>query len=137
MVTSPLRRTRETAAPLAARWDVEPVVEQAVAEIPSLSDDLGERARWLEGVLASSWSDLAPPQARWRDEVVGWLRSRRHDQVVVTHFVALNAAIGAAIGDDRVVCRLVGNGSVTVLDVGDDGSLVLVEAGGEAPSEVR
>ena len=137
LVTSPLRRTRETAAPLAARWRVEPVVEGAVAEIPSPTDDLTERATWLEGVLRSSYGELGPSLGRWRDEVVGWLRARTEDHVVVTHFVAINAAIGAAVGDDRVVCRLVGNGSVTVVDVGDGGALTLVSTDDERASEVR
>lgn len=137
LVTSPLRRTRETAAPLAARWGVEPVVDGAVAEIPSPTEVLDERASWLEGVLRSSYGDLDPSLGRWRDEVVGWLRSRTVDHVVVTHFVAINAAVGAATGDDRVVCRLVGNGSVTVLDVADDGSLALVATDDDRASEVR
>ena len=33
IVVSPLRRTRETAAPLAVRWGVEPVVEPGVGEL--------------------------------------------------------------------------------------------------------
>ena len=136
MVTSPLRRTRDTAAPLAGRWGVDALVEPAVAEIPSPTDELDRRAAWLEGVLGSSWSALAPDLGRWRDDVVGWVRSRDHDTVVVTHFVAINAVIGAATDDDRVVCRLVGNGSITVVDVAD-GVLALVELDDERASEVR
>ncbi len=48
IVTSPMRRTRETAAPLAAHWRAEPRVESAVGEIPSPVDDLAGR-----GVLAA------------------------------------------------------------------------------------
>ena len=35
VVTSPLRRCQQTAAPLAAHWQVEVVIEPMVAEIPS------------------------------------------------------------------------------------------------------
>ena len=46
IVTSPLRRCRETAAPLAARWGVDAVVEPLVAEIPSPPGvPMGERVR--------------------------------------------------------------------------------------------
>ena len=38
VVVSPLRRTRETAAPLLARWSVEPVVEPAVGELTAPPD---------------------------------------------------------------------------------------------------
>ena len=42
--SSPLARARETAAPLAERWSVPPAIETRVAEIPSPTDDLRERA---------------------------------------------------------------------------------------------
>jgi hypothetical protein len=53
------------------------------------------------------------------------------DCVVVTHFVAINAAIGSALHDDRVVCRHVDNCSTTTFDT-DGSTLTLVEVTGEA-----
>ena len=53
-----------------------------------------------------------------------------------SHFVAINAAIGAAIGDDRLVIRSLDNCSVTVIDV-VDGRLHLVEGGHEADTLIR
>ncbi len=35
LLTSPLARAMETAIPLAARWQREPLIEERVAEIPS------------------------------------------------------------------------------------------------------
>ena len=58
------------------------------------------------------------------------------DSVVFSHFVAINAAIGAAIGDDRLVVRSLDNCSVTVIDV-VDGALQLVESGHEADTLIR
>ena len=58
------------------------------------------------------------------------------DSVVFSHFVAINAAIGAAIGDDRLVVRSLDNCSVTVFDV-VDGALQLVESGHEADTLIR
>ncbi len=54
------------------------------------------------------------------------------DTVVVSHFVAINAAIGAALGTDQIVIAALDNCSQTVIDV-VDGRLVLVEQGFEAP----
>ena len=48
--------------------------------------------------------------------------------MVVSHFVAINAAIGAATGDDRLLIRMLDNCSITVVDV-EDGRLTLVEGG--------
>jgi broad specificity phosphatase PhoE len=115
VVTSPLRRCRETAEPLLARWGVDPVVDARVGEIPSPTDDLAERGAWLAGALAGTWGDLGYRWRRWRQELLTALIEIPADTVVVTHFVAVNAAIGAASGDARVVVRRPANASVTVL----------------------
>lgn len=137
LVTSPLRRCRETAAPLAARWGVEPVVATAVAEIPSPEGvALGERTRWLRQAMEGTWDDLGPRYVDFAGAVVRWALDRVDDTVVVSHFVAINAVIGAAVGDRRVVIRSLDNASITVVDVAR-GRLVLVEGGHEADTLVR
>ncbi len=75
LVTSPLRRCRETAAPLAARWSTDAIVEAGIAEVAAPSDDLDERARWLRGALAGSWADLEPGPRRWRNDTLETVRS--------------------------------------------------------------
>lgn len=137
VLVSPLRRCRETARPLAAAWAVEPAVEPAVAEIPSPEGvPMGERVGWLRRAMAGTWADLGPRYTSFRDEVVARLVACSADTVVVSHFVAINAAIGAALGDDRVVIDRVDNCSVTVVEaVG--GRLRLVARGREADTLVR
>jgi broad specificity phosphatase PhoE len=127
IVVSPLRRTRETALAFADVWpDVTPVVDPAVGEIPSPTDDLAGREAWLVGVLAGRWSDLDDALRGWRRDVVDALLAMRDDTVVVTHFVAINAAVGTATGDDRLVCFRPDNCSVTVLE--HDGDVLRVVA---------
>lgn len=135
LVTSPLRRARETAAPLAARWGVEARVEPAVGEIATPVDDLGQRALWLAAVLAGTWADQPPVSRAWRDRLVATLLALPADAVVVTHYVAVNAAVGAATGEDRVICCHPANASVTVLDA-DGSGLRLVALGDEADTVV-
>ena len=53
-----------------------------------------------------------------------------------SHFIAINVAIGAALGDDRLVIRSLDNCSVTVIEV-TDGALRLVEGGHEADTLIR
>jgi broad specificity phosphatase PhoE len=55
--------------------------------------------------------------------------------VVVSHYIAINVAVGEAIGDDRVVTFAPDNCSVTTVDV-EHGSLRLVERGAEASTRV-
>ena len=56
--------------------------------------------------------------------------------VIFSHFIAINAAIGVATGDDRLVIRSLDNCSVTVVDV-DDVGIHLVEGGHEADTLIR
>jgi len=132
IVSSPLARTRETAAPLARLWKREPVIEEAVAEIPSPGLDLAERAQWLRKLMAGSWRDATPPLAQWREDVIAALTGLTEDTVVFSHYVALNVAMGAATGDDRVTVFSPENCSVTIFEVAD-GKLMLIERGKEAP----
>jgi broad specificity phosphatase PhoE len=135
MLTSPLRRARETAAPLEARWDATAIVEPAVGEIPSPTDDLAERSRWLERVLGLTWPEVDASLRAWRAGVVDFLTELRADTVVFTHFVVINVAVGSATDDDRIVCCHPANASRTVLTV-EDGHLRLVDAAEEGASEV-
>ncbi len=135
IVCSPLRRTQETAVSLVARWGVPAVLDARVAEIPSPVDDLVERTAWLRTALAGRWSDLGPELLAWRDRLLGALLELREDTVVVTHFVAINAALGAALDDDRLVIASVANAATSVLDH-DGTSLRIVDAPHEAATEV-
>lgn len=126
ILVSPLRRTLETAAPLARRWGTEAVVEPRVGEIRTPTG-LGDRTTWLRSIMAGVWSQQDPGLRAWADDVVDVLLARREDTVIVSHFVAINVALGRATGDDRVVSVRPGNCSRTVLD-NAGGALRLVEA---------
>jgi broad specificity phosphatase PhoE len=133
ILVSPMRRTRETAAPLERRWSLVAVVDSAVSEIPSPPDiALEQRTTWLHTAMAGTWADIGPTYVGWRDAVVQRLCAIDVDTVVVSHFVAINAAIGAATGNDQVVIAVPDYCSQTVFDVAD-GRLVLVDRGFEAP----
>jgi broad specificity phosphatase PhoE len=135
IVTSPLKRTRETAAPLEQRWRFTARIEPAVGEIPSPMDDPAARGPWLRAVMASRWSEQPDALQAWRRGVADALVALQRPTVVVTHFIAINAAVGIAGGDDRVVSFSPDNCSVTVLDV-DEGALRLVRRGAEAATRV-
>lgn len=135
--SSPLRRCRETAAPLADAWDRPVSIEPRMAEIPSPEGvAMADRVEWLREAMQGTWTDLGVRYTAFRDAVGASLRSRTGNAVVFSHFVAINAAIGLAIGDDRLVIRSLDNCSVTVIDV-VDGELRLVEGGHEADTLIR
>ena len=137
IVTSPMRRCRETAAPLARRWGVTPVVEPLVVEMPSPPGvPMGGRVDWLRQAMAGTWSDLGERYLAYRAAVAAYVAGITSDTVVISHFVAINAVIGACGGDDRLVIRSLDNASVTVVETGGD-RLLLVTGGDEADTLIR
>lgn len=135
VVASPLRRTRETAAAFEARWGTTARLEPAVGEVPSPTPDLAARVDWLRSVMASTW-DVQPPELiAWRGALLRALLDLSEDTVVVTHFVAINVAVGAATGDDRVAPFHADYCSRNVFE--SDGSrLSIVSEGGQATTTV-
>lgn len=136
VLSSPLARARETALPLAQRWSTDVVIEPRVAEIPSPTDDLTERATWLRGIMGGRWSDLDASLKSWRQGLIDCLCGLDSDSVVFCHYIAINVAVGAAQADDRLVIFSPDNGSVTTLQ-NDDGRLAVVELGRTATTRIN
>lgn len=141
VVSSPLLRCQQTAFPLAMAWGTEAVIESLVGEIPSPSGHTVEsRGEWLREVMAGTWSDVATSSGdryrTYRNDIARHVSLLATDTVIFSHFIAINAVIGAATNDDRVVVGHLDNCSVTIFEVGD-GKLDLVEMGGEADTIVR
>jgi broad specificity phosphatase PhoE len=130
VVVSPLRRTRETAAALERVWGVAAAVEPAVGEIRAPVDDLAGRGEWLRGIYAGRWAEQDEALVGWRDRLLAALGALDRATVVVTHFFGINAAVGAASGDDRLVSFRPDHCSRTVLE-NDGGRLRLVALGAE------
>ena len=134
--SSPLMRAQETAAALARRWGSEVTLEPRVAEIPSPTEDLRERATWLRGVMAGKWTDLPEELLRWRQELIECVLGFETDSVVFCHFVAINVVVGAATGAEELIVFRPDNGSTT--EIGSDGGRPeLIALGVEARSHVN
>jgi broad specificity phosphatase PhoE len=136
LLSSPLRRCRETAQPLEVRWSTEALVDRGVGEVESPTSDLAERGAWLGGFMRSRWDDQPPTLHEWRELVLSTLRALDEDTVVFSHFIAINVAVGDATGDRRVVSFAPDNCSVTEL-VNDGGRLGVVSLGRQASTQVR
>jgi broad specificity phosphatase PhoE len=137
-----MRRCRETAQPLEARWSSTAALFSAVAEIPSPPLPLGERHKWLIAAMAGTWQEMqasAPPQSpdflSWRDDLLAAVQRIPEDAVLFSHFIAINAIVGAARGMDDVVCFRPDHASVTVVDT-NSGGFRIIELGREAVTSV-
>ena len=118
LVSSPLRRARETAAALEQLWGITAAVEPRVGEVVAPNEfDVSTRVTWLRGFLGGTYTDAGADYCAWRDDVLDAYRALADGAVVVSHFVAINVAIGKAWGDDRVLCQSVDNCSRTTIDI--------------------
>jgi broad specificity phosphatase PhoE len=147
ILTSPMRRCRETAAPLSAIWGVEPIVEPRIAEVPGPPASALSREEWLRRALIAEWPELIALgktlQARydctltsWRAGVLEAVLACPHDAVMFSHFVPVNVLTGHATSSERVACFLPDHTSVTVFETAGD-EIRLVERGRESKSKVN
>jgi broad specificity phosphatase PhoE len=146
ILTSPLRRCRETAAPLSALWGIEPVVEPRVAEVPGPPISALPREEWLRRALIADWPELITlgqtlqdgyetTLTSWRAGVLDAVFACPHDAVIFSHFVPVNVLTGRATRSQRVACFLPDHASVTVFETaGED--IRLLERGRELKSKV-
>lgn len=141
VVSSPLLRCQQTAFPLATVWKSDVAIESRVGEIPSPDDvALEDRVTWLREIMAGTWTQAAERSGthyvNYRDAIAACVASQKTDTVIFSHFVAINAVIGAAQGRDEVLIASLDNCSVTTFDI-TDGRLTVLEIGGEADTLIR
>lgn len=142
ILSSPLRRCRDTARPLEHAWQQTADIFPAVAEIPAPPLDLAARHEWLRAAMPGTWPELqaSAPQGcadylAWRQALLESLTSLQRDSVIFTHFIAINVVVGAARGVDDVVCFRPDHASVTIVETSEDG-LRIARLGREAITEV-
>ena len=128
--SSPLRRARATALPLETLWQRPAVVAAAVAEIPTQGVELAQRSEWLMALAERGWQQADAASQTWRRGVLDFIASIDTDAVVFTHFVAINAIVGAALEQDAVYLFRPANTSITVVET-KNGRLRLIEQGAE------
>jgi len=136
VVSSPMARCRETAAPYARQAGVEPRIEPRVSEV-STPADIADRRAWLRetfpwapGIAPRMWTSLDPALHAWRSDVLAALDALDQDAVVFTHFIAINAIVSAVTKDPHTIACRPGHASITEL-ARENGVLRLVELGAQ------
>jgi len=137
VVSSPLRRCRETAEPTAEALGVAVEIDPVVGEIPTPRALIGEaRPAWLRQAFQGTWAAIEGDMDydAWRGDIVASL-ARRGNTAVFSHYVAINAAVSRLLGVDQVLAFRPDHCSITVLET--DGEAVrLIEKGAEAVTSV-
>jgi len=136
LISSPMLRCRETAAPYASMRAVAPVIEPRISEIVS-GEGVSDRAAWLQARFPwrdpnarRAWGSLEPRLQAWRAEMLNYIGAFQYDAVLFSHFIAINVIAGAALGrSETIVCKPA-HASITEIEV-HDGTLKLVRFGAE------
>lgn len=143
-VVSPMRRCRETMAPLATTLGVEPQVREEVSEVFDPAMPAEHRRVMIGPFMQSTWGAQPGELRAWRrrciDAVLDLARradDAGHDLVIVSHYIAISAVVGEALDDDRVVPVPIANASISSFEL-RDGTFDLVAAGatGHLPVEL-
>ncbi len=137
VMSSPLRRCRETADPTARALGVEAIIDPVFGEIATpanVSHD--DRSAWLRTAFAGRWSEIVGDidYEAWRRDILAAL-TLREGTAVFSHYVAINAAVSLLTGSDKVLTFKPDHASITTFEV-RDGVLHLCEAGREAVTGV-
>ncbi len=133
-ITSPLARSRETAAQFEKLMETHARIETRVGEIitpPGIED----RVTWLRRIMAGTWTQARADLVGWREDVLAAVDKLQDETAVFSHFVAINAVVSLLNNDDRVVAFRPGHASITRLER-RGGRLVVAELGAEATTSI-
>ncbi|HEY5072336.1 MAG TPA: histidine phosphatase family protein [Caulobacteraceae bacterium] len=137
VASSPLRRCRETAEPLAKTLGVPVEIVPEVGEVPTPAALTPlQRPGWLRAAFAGRWAEMEGDldYEAWRRQVAQAVAARP-GAAIFSHFVAINAVLSLIAGDDRVMGFRPDHTSISTLSIGP-GGLSLVERGREAATGV-
>lgn len=135
IISSPLRRAQETAAPLAARLGLAVDEDAAFREVPA-PVPLPERQTWLRQFMQQRWHEQPAELHDWRAKALRHLLDLNGPAVVFTHFLVINAVVGQVLDREDTLCFWPDNGSITHLRRAGD-ALSLVEQGAQMKTVVN
>ena len=127
LISSPLARALETAAPLADELGLSVQVNEAFREIQS-PVPLAERQTWLRQFMQERWDQQPDSLHAWREGPRRELLALQAPAVIFTHFLVINAVVGQIQGAEATLCCWPDNGSITHLRSTENG-LELVALG--------
>ncbi len=135
LISSPLQRALETAAPLARGLQRAVQTDAVFREIPS-PVALAQRQAWLRQFMREQWAEQGDDLKTWRRSALERLLALRQPAVVFTHFLVINAIVGQVLERPETLCFWPDNGSITHLRR-NGASLEVVACGSEMATHVN
>ena len=135
LISSPLQRALETAAPLSTALRQSVLQDVAFREIPS-PVALAQRQAWLRQFMQQQWYEQPEDLQAWRSKALHQLLELQQCAVIFTHFLVINAVVGQVLERPQTLCFAPANGSITRLRR-NGSSLELVALGPEMETHVN
>lgn len=114
LISSPLQRAQETAAPLAQLLGADVRIDERFREIPSPVPLHGRQA-WLREFMRGRWSEQEKGLHVWRRAILDALQDLPDGSVVFTHFLVINTVAGHLEARDETLVYWPANASISVL----------------------
>jgi broad specificity phosphatase PhoE len=134
LLSSPMLRCRETAAPLARLTGLDVTIDPDVSEIPTPSD-VSDRVDWLRQLMSRQWADAPELVLGWHRRLLARLSTLPERTIVFSHFVAINAIVGDLEASPDVMVFRPDYCSLTWLQQ-TPGGLALMSRGAEAGTAI-
>ncbi len=135
LVSSPLTRAMQTAAPLARICGLDFQVKEAYREIPA-PVPLAQRRDWLRGFMRQDWANQPADLYAWRDAMLSSLMATPSTTVIFTHFLVINTIVGHTLGKSSTQCFWPDNASITEIQLNDQ-QLELIDLGREMETPIN
>jgi broad specificity phosphatase PhoE len=134
VLSSPMLRCRETAAPLAELAGLDVTIDPDVSEIPT-PPDVSDRVDWLRQLMSGQWADAPALVLDWHKRLLNRLNSLPDRTIVFSHFVAINALVGYLEARSDVMVFRPDYCSMTRLQQTPEG-VALISRGAEAGTAI-
>ena len=103
LISSPKSRARETADPLAKKFNKNIVLDNTFVEIPSKNIALNQKHNWLKKILKTKKDSLPEHIRTWSNEILNKLTIIQNDSVIFTHFMVMNSIVSSLIKSETLL----------------------------------
>jgi len=103
LISSPKSRARETADPLARKFNKDIVLDNTFIEIPSKNIALNQKHNWLKKILKTEKDSLPEYIRTWSDQIFNKLTFIQNDSVIFTHFMVMNSIVSSLLKSETLL----------------------------------
>lgn len=102
ILSSPLKRSKQSADPLSTFWNIPCEIDDRFGEIPFCNEDDIEPMDWLKSIMTKKWSQLPAHLNSWKANVGQAVCLIQEPSIIFTHYLTIAAIYSELMGVDMV-----------------------------------